>query len=271
MVQMPELVKAPVNAVWPPADSNKRPRTVGFNFLPNGKFVTESLADIADAENVSFDVLVKLNFDVTPEKGTDSWARIINWYLKNKLNCTKLTPGGNFIFSGGETIYLPTKPAPPVQPRPLPTEKRTSYLVSTTIVHKYREPSYPDDPKPIFPILGQELRDAILRRSGHKPPPDPNTDVATIENDHRFEQVPADQVVVKRIVHRERRYLPSKTDQFGSYKETTTTRNFYAKGDWTTKVDVVTTFVQYLGDGTYDTSSTTLSQADQPETADQDY
>ncbi|MCW5747880.1 MAG: hypothetical protein KIT36_16945 [Alphaproteobacteria bacterium] len=110
-----ELIQAPANPVWPPQTADKRPRQVRVIVNPNGTRRAESLSEIADAEKITFDKLIDLNFGVTKGNPSgDRWARIINWYLKTKLNAAPMADG-NFKFNGGETIYVP-KAAEPAEP-----------------------------------------------------------------------------------------------------------------------------------------------------------
>ena len=110
---MIELTQAPATPVWPPQNPDKQPRTVRMIPGPSGKPRAESLSEIADAEKITFDKLIELNFGVTKGNPSgDRWARIINWYLKNKLNASRMDDG-NFRFNGGETIYVPKSAEPP--------------------------------------------------------------------------------------------------------------------------------------------------------------
>jgi len=109
---MIELIHEPANPAWPPRSPDKRERKVGV-VVQNGATRAESLSEIAAAEKITFDQLIELNFGV--RKGNpsgDRWARIINWYLKSKLNGTRMADG-NFKFKGGETIYVPKAAAKP--------------------------------------------------------------------------------------------------------------------------------------------------------------
>jgi hypothetical protein len=113
---VPELIKAPAVAVWPPQKPDKRERTVRMIVKNGSKPRPESLGEIAEAETIPFDTLIELNFGVRRDPKSDQWARIINWYLKFKLGGVPL-PDGNFRFKGGETIYVPTAaPKPDARP-----------------------------------------------------------------------------------------------------------------------------------------------------------
>lgn len=268
---MPELIKAPVNPVWPPAASNKRARVVGTRMLSNGKKTVESLLDIANAENVAFDELVKLNFGVTPTGANDEWARIINWYLKNKLNCTRLTPAGNFIFSGGETIYIPTKPtpspSPAVAPKPPPVEKRTGFVILLKTVINYREFRHADDANPLALKMGERLGD-WLRGT---PSVDPNSFSTYRVLLRNFTQVPMNQVLVKRMLYRYRKELPGQWDQTNSYNERVEITNYYGKGGPKTKVTLIEHFVFEKAYGAITVDFTESKMIDQPDPDDPTY
>lgn len=68
---------------------------------------------------------------------------LIRDYLERRAQTQAAPPDLCYVYNFADA----RRPVPLQLPsgRPLPTEKRTSYLVSTTIVHNYREPSYPDD------------------------------------------------------------------------------------------------------------------------------
>ena len=82
---------------WPPIDKGRGPYVV----KPN-----ESFESIGKKEGVNPWTLISFNFHTTrPDE--------VNWYLTNFLNCTRETlDRKNYIFSGGETIYLPRLSAP---------------------------------------------------------------------------------------------------------------------------------------------------------------
>ena len=104
---MPALVKTPSPiAPWPPATPDKEEVKV----LAGWSFET-----IVQTKNISLADLLKFNFeiDIATQK---SWPYFVNWYLREKLRCTRLTAGGNFMFSGGETLYTPLQRAPKKPP-----------------------------------------------------------------------------------------------------------------------------------------------------------
>jgi hypothetical protein len=88
-------------APWPPSTPNKRPTTV----RPG-----ESFLDICKRENCAFSDLMKCNFqiDINQANLKGKWEWVVNYYLHTKLHCSRLTAGGNYLFSGGEVIYIPT-------------------------------------------------------------------------------------------------------------------------------------------------------------------
>ena len=96
------LVKTPKSiAPWPPETKDKRAVTVTAK---------DSLGDLATKNGMSLRDLLLLNFRVDMETERD-WAFHVNWYLREKLRCTRLTAGGNYMFSGGETIYVAQAPS----------------------------------------------------------------------------------------------------------------------------------------------------------------
>ncbi|MCC6341250.1 MAG: hypothetical protein IT166_03570 [Bryobacterales bacterium] len=116
------LVKTPASAglaeaPWPPRDPNKRPVTVRAG---------DSFLDVCTREHCSFAALIRYNFeiDITQPALKGKWEWVVNYYLQTKLKCTRLTAGGNYMFSGGETIYLPSQAPVPAQPPPAPTVQR---------------------------------------------------------------------------------------------------------------------------------------------------
>lgn len=87
------LTRAPrKEAPWPPSNPFRRERVV----RPG-----ESLVSIAHEEQIDESELLLFNFQTThPEE--------VNWYLGHKLHCKAQTHDGkNYVFSGGETIYIP--------------------------------------------------------------------------------------------------------------------------------------------------------------------
>ncbi|MCC6394562.1 MAG: hypothetical protein IT167_28460 [Bryobacterales bacterium] len=126
------LVKTPASAglaeaPWPPATANKRPVTVGAK---------DSFLDVCNREGCSFAALIRCNFEIDIEQPSlkGKWEWVVNYYLQTKLKCTRLTAGGNYMFSGGETIYVPTKPPGPAQPPAAPTVQRIS--LRRSVLHK---------------------------------------------------------------------------------------------------------------------------------------
>lgn len=109
---MAELIYPPANQVWPPHGANgngvfrhvvKRKQPRPDKNETQGP--VESLVDICDMYEIPFAVLVEFNFGL--HQGEPRYFEKINWFLKYKLNCKKKTEQGNFIFSGGEVIYVP--------------------------------------------------------------------------------------------------------------------------------------------------------------------
>lgn len=88
-------------APWPPRRTDKRPVNVSAR---------DSFLDICNREKCDFAGLMKLNFelDIGNPAMKGKWPKIVNYYLRTKLGCSNLTPGGNYKFSGGETIYVPS-------------------------------------------------------------------------------------------------------------------------------------------------------------------
>jgi hypothetical protein len=126
---MPALELSPSSAglslaPWPPANGAKRAVTVNAN---------DSFLDICNREKCSFADLMKLNFDIDISKPSlkGKWEKIVNFYLRTKLGCSKLTPGGNYKFSGGETIFIPAAIPPPPVPSPAP-------VINPPKVHPFR-------------------------------------------------------------------------------------------------------------------------------------
>ncbi|MCC6368632.1 MAG: hypothetical protein IT165_34335 [Bryobacterales bacterium] len=118
------LVKTPASiglteAPWPPGTPNKRPATVQ---------VGDSFLDVCNREGCSFAALIRCNFEIDIDQPNlkGKWEWVVNYYLQTKLKCTRLTAGGNYMFSGGETIYIPTQSPVPAQPAPAPTVQRIS-------------------------------------------------------------------------------------------------------------------------------------------------
>ena len=110
----PQAVRVPRGYVPP----NGTPYTVKKE---NGK--VESFASIAQARGLDPWVLIDFNFK------TNKTPTYVNWYLYHHKGCRRVTADGkNYMFSGGETIYLPpthidmpeeviTVPAPPMYNR----------------------------------------------------------------------------------------------------------------------------------------------------------
>ncbi len=126
---MPELIAIPTNPVWPPRGAGNPgvTRHVIGTVEESGRKRTEGLSDVCERYSVGFETLMSFNFSLN--KGEPRYFEKINWYLKTKLGCTRTTPKGNFIFSGGETIYVPptdvTFPDTPVTaPKPTPPEAK---------------------------------------------------------------------------------------------------------------------------------------------------
>jgi hypothetical protein len=109
---MPELIYPPTEQVWPPPAaiaSTVTKHVVGFKPPRPGRSEkhgpVESFQDICDQHDISFAALIEFNFGLV--EGEPHYFEKINWFLKKKLGCTKTTEKGNFVFSGGETIYIP--------------------------------------------------------------------------------------------------------------------------------------------------------------------
>ena len=107
---MPELIAAPRNPTWPPTGANLPgvvPHKVARKEPGKPHSPLESLSDIAGSFGVSFADLVEFNFNL--KSGEPKYFEKINWYLKYKLRCSKTTAKGNFMFAGGETVYIPPR------------------------------------------------------------------------------------------------------------------------------------------------------------------
>jgi hypothetical protein len=111
--------------------------------------------------------LIKCNFELDIEdpalKG--KWERIVNWYLGHTLRCKRLTKGGNYIFSGGEELWIPTIEAIEID---LSTEPRV--IVRRTERKIQKDMTLDDYPVPADPgdrgyKGAQPILDAILGRT----------------------------------------------------------------------------------------------------------
>src|SRR5260221_6896308 len=100
---MAELTFPPNNPVWPPSD-HIDPRVKPYHVAQSGA-AGESFLDICNRFGLGFDDLIEFNFGL--KRTEPHYMEKINWYLKYQLGCHKTTANGNFIFSGGETIYIP--------------------------------------------------------------------------------------------------------------------------------------------------------------------
>ena len=71
---------------------------------------------------IPFATFVKFNFDIDIADSAlrNKWPKVLNYYLRTLLKCSSLTPGGNYRFSGGETLYVPVAVAPSPVTRPKP-------------------------------------------------------------------------------------------------------------------------------------------------------
>lgn len=111
---MSALVKRPpVVAPWPPTAPGLKPTKV----LPG-----EGLGEVAKRAGMTLKQLLLVNFNIDMDAQRD-WAFFVNFYLQDKLRCTRLTPGGNYCFVGGETIYVSSVVKLPT-PQPSPDEKK---------------------------------------------------------------------------------------------------------------------------------------------------
>ena len=102
---MPELIFPPANHAWPPPGAGD-PRVTRYPVARVGT-AGESFQDICNRFGIRFEDLMAFNFGLSRDE--PKYFEKINWYLKHKLGCRKTTPQGNFIFSGGETIYIPPR------------------------------------------------------------------------------------------------------------------------------------------------------------------
>jgi len=94
---------------WPPNPPLQRVKRV-HTVKPG-----ESFATIARQEGIDVWMLIYFNFRTTV-------SAEVNWYLKNRLNCTEETADRKgYRFSGGEQIYIPRLPAPSSPPWPTPS------------------------------------------------------------------------------------------------------------------------------------------------------
>jgi hypothetical protein len=100
---VPELLAKPDNPTWPPAGAAGAGVTVHVVANKDGR--VEGLLDIANNYALAFEDLIEFNFSL--KSNEQNYFRKINWYLKFMLRCTKTTSKGNFMFSGGEKIYVP--------------------------------------------------------------------------------------------------------------------------------------------------------------------
>ncbi len=120
---------------WPPATPAKRAVQVG---------PTDSFTSLCVRENCSFKELIQFNFglDIEDPALKRKWPKIINYYLRTKLRCTRLTPGGNYRFSGSETLYLPQAPTKrKAQNHPILTVKEVIQWFEEEMIPKRTDPA----------------------------------------------------------------------------------------------------------------------------------
>ena len=129
---MPELVYPPKNQTWPPVGAiapgvtkhivGHRPPRPDKN---EQQGPVESFGDICDKyDGLTFETLMEFNFELV--KGEPHYFEKINWFLKHKLNCKKTTAQGNFMFIGGETIYIPAATVSFHEAAPIIVVRRTA-------------------------------------------------------------------------------------------------------------------------------------------------
>jgi hypothetical protein len=97
------IANPPINpAPWPPGPKPNEKNEVPYRI--KCKYTVkpgETFATIARQEGVDVWALILFNFRTTD-------AREVNWYLQKYLKCTKETRDRkNYVFSGGEDIYIP--------------------------------------------------------------------------------------------------------------------------------------------------------------------
>jgi len=102
---MPEQTFPPRDPKWPPVHSTDQGVT-SYKVKKIGP-MGESFVDICRTFGIKFEDLVEFNFGL--KRSEPHFFEKINWFLKNKLACVRTTADGNFIFSGGETIYIPPR------------------------------------------------------------------------------------------------------------------------------------------------------------------
>ena len=105
------VTRAPANPItWPPQPQKTLPYRLKHVYTVKPG---DSFGSIARQEGVDVWALILFNFQTTnPQE--------VNWYLKNQLNCTRETRDRkNYMFSGGEQIYIPTG-VPPAGCTPWP-------------------------------------------------------------------------------------------------------------------------------------------------------
>ncbi|MEJ1161019.1 hypothetical protein [Prosthecomicrobium sp. N25] len=110
MAQALELAPAALGlaeAPWPPAAPDKRGVPVKRS---------ESFLDVCSREKVDFARLIDLNFgiDIRSPRLAGKWQKLVNYYLRTRMGSDELTPGGNYRFKDGATIYVPTGRGAPI-------------------------------------------------------------------------------------------------------------------------------------------------------------
>jgi hypothetical protein len=98
------ITKTPVNPItWPPTPEKQVPYRLKYVYTTKPG---DSFGSIAQHEGIDAWALILFNFQTTDPAE-------VNWYLKNDLKCTKETRDRkNYIFSGGEQIYIPEGVSP---------------------------------------------------------------------------------------------------------------------------------------------------------------
>jgi hypothetical protein len=239
---MPELTYPPHNPVWPPPNSID-PRVTPYRVAHKGNY-GESFLDICSRFGIKFEDLIQFNFGL--KRTEPKYMEKINWYLKNKLGCRKTTANGNFILSGGETIYIPQLGVvmDPVGVVGTATEGRLTRYVyhEQSIV----EPRDPEAPNPFVMMVSDAIKNWMIEKStGHAPSP-PNRWVTQ----QSYNDIPTDQVLTALNILRTRNDIkPSQWVRLGSYNVTMEFNFVYGPSAADKKIQVTQTTIWTQANG----------------------
>jgi hypothetical protein len=129
----------------------------------------ESFKSLEEEYEVPALEILRYNFPDLVAAPSKKLAAYVNWYLRHNLGCHEATQNGeNYLFSGGEVIYVPVCNVVMDEEKVVAAARERRLLRFAYHETKIVEPRDPEGPNPLVMLLSDLIKDWITGKATGK-------------------------------------------------------------------------------------------------------